>query len=1205
MSFSVGLRRRGGLLLAGVLAAAASLLPVGVANAQDTGEECAPLAVAGFGDPGAAVARGTLEPDEADCFTVTAEAGRHVLRLTGSYEMSATVDGLSGEPGCYAQRNTTGWCELPESRAYTVHITSRDFQAAPYEFAITSLDGTDGCHAADTAWDSPAVEITPATELQVDCSTIPGSAGERLDSFATSEAARRIVDPSGAEVCVRDDGDGCVLQGDGPFRVISYDDSPYTLRVGSLSDPRGCATVRAGSYGTAPAGSTTTNRCRMLSLPDAGRYAVGPADAAVDSEYWSVVYDADGRKLCPSGIAWCDLPSAEGSFMLLRDPYFDRAGTVLVPAAGTAGCEQAGAGTYRGEIGNPGEWDCLELSMGPGARIAAVRDYDAETEPNYEVIDGSGATVCYEENLRYGTCALTGAAPHKLISHGGLGEYGLWVARTDTPADCEPLPAGTFADGSPYATFTTGAGVFAGCGSIPAEHASREVLQFRAMSGTAVMSFSVIDGNGKQVCQHSGGTQGWTGCALTPGQAHTIVYQGRNSAASYQVTRRDITATAQGCATNPATAVGGPSTGGPIGDPGTLVCRKVTTADARDVLHLNARDSLGAANVVAFDSAGVGRCDANRSCAVTGSTSYQVLVTVPSYLKSPGSYRFDAMRIATEAGPVAECPRVPSISYGFGPLTGTLDEQHTAVCASLATDYNDRFNTDITDTAGGTEKAVPALYDESLDNGCYNSMPGGYQCYISEPFGSVASPSILVLGLPEKVSQTDYRADFLCTSEPCGTEKLTVKSVTPTTAAAGTKATVTVSGTALPDDAHVQLYSNGTTIVGTTVSISPDRTKLTGELDLTNAAAGSWSVSLVRPGYQYGLGSFEVTQAALVNVARPTLKGFAQVGTKLTAQPGTWPAGPTSYTYQWKANGTAISGATAATYTVPASLRGKSLSVAVTAHKAGWQSATAESAAAVVMTARRDHLVLDGYGDMLTLNTKGELTFHPATGKGGFATTGKVSGAGWATTVKAVPFGDVNGDRCNDVLVRSGDTLKVYKPACGKAVTPTTANTSLGTGWSKYNLFTSPGDLTSDGRADLLARQASTGDIYLFAATSDGKLAAGKKIRTGWAAYNLMAGAGDLNGDGHGDLLTRHTDGTLYWYAGLGNGQFKERVKIFSGWGGSYTSLVGPGDITGDGKADLVVRDKNGVLYRNNGDGKGSFSSKTQLVTGWTYVALF
>ncbi|MQY15809.1 hypothetical protein SRB5_60000 [Streptomyces sp. RB5] len=284
------------------------------------------------------------------------------------------------------------------------------------------------------------------------------------------------------------------------------------------------------------------------------------------------------------------------------------------------------------------------------------------------------------------------------------------------------------------------------------------------------------------------------------------------------------------------------------------------------------------------------------------------------------------------------------------------------------------------------------------------------------------------------------------------------------------------------------------------------------------------------------------------------------------------------------------------------------------------QPADGEGAAAVKsgtmtlsggLAVRHDHVAgevgwpADGIGDMLTLNTRGELTFHPADGKGKFSTYGKQSGGGWSTSVKAVPFGDVNNDRCSDVLVRSGDTLKVYKPGCGNAVKPTTANTSLGTGWSKYNLLTSPGDLTSDGRADLLARLSSTGDIYLFAGTSDGKLAAGKKIRTGWAAYNFIAGAGDLNGDGHGDLLTRHKDGTLYWYAGLGTGQFKERVKIFSGWGGSYTSLVGPGDITGDGKADLVVRDKNGVLYRNNGDGKGGFSSKTQLATGWTYVALF
>ncbi|MDG9706623.1 VCBS repeat-containing protein, partial [Streptomyces sp. DH37] len=84
------------------------------------------------------------------------------------------------------------------------------------------------------------------------------------------------------------------------------------------------------------------------------------------------------------------------------------------------------------------------------------------------------------------------------------------------------------------------------------------------------------------------------------------------------------------------------------------------------------------------------------------------------------------------------------------------------------------------------------------------------------------------------------------------------------------------------------------------------------------------------------------------------------------------------------------------------------------------------------------------------------------------------------------------------------------RPGCGKPLTPTTPYRTLGTGWGAYNILTSPGDLTGDGRADLLARQASTGDIHLFAAKSDGTLAAARKIRSAWTTYTKVVGVGDL-----------------------------------------------------------------------------------------------
>ncbi|MGW7262323.1 FG-GAP-like repeat-containing protein [Streptomyces sp. NPDC054842] len=243
----------------------------------------------------------------------------------------------------------------------------------------------------------------------------------------------------------------------------------------------------------------------------------------------------------------------------------------------------------------------------------------------------------------------------------------------------------------------------------------------------------------------------------------------------------------------------------------------------------------------------------------------------------------------------------------------------------------------------------------------------------------------------------------------------------------------------------------------------------------------------------------------------------------------------------------------------------------------------------------------DGTGDLLTLNSSGALTFQLGnTSTGAFS--GKVSGSGWATSVKAVPVGDLSGDRCNDVLVRySSGALRLYKPGCGKALTPSTSYTSLASsGWTQYDVLTSPGDVSGDGRPDLLARNSSTGAVYLFKGTSTGKLSARVKLYDDWKTYKKIVGAGDLNGDGFGDLLVQDKVNTLYRYNGKGDGTFSARAKVFSDWGSSYNAVVGAGDVTGDGRADLVSRDTSGNLYRNNGDGKGSFGGRVKIATGWS-----
>ncbi|MFE0176783.1 FG-GAP-like repeat-containing protein [Streptomyces sp. NPDC059002] len=245
----------------------------------------------------------------------------------------------------------------------------------------------------------------------------------------------------------------------------------------------------------------------------------------------------------------------------------------------------------------------------------------------------------------------------------------------------------------------------------------------------------------------------------------------------------------------------------------------------------------------------------------------------------------------------------------------------------------------------------------------------------------------------------------------------------------------------------------------------------------------------------------------------------------------------------------------------------------------------------------------DGRGDLYTVNSKGALTAHDF---GGGSHT-KASKAGWNTKYTYVPFGDLSGNGCNDLLVRNtAGTLHRYNGACSGPPAPGAAKVSLGGGWGAYNVLTSPGDLNGDGIPDLIARKAATGDMYVFRGTKAGKLTSGVRIGTNWKAYTHITGVGDVNGDGIGDVLARHKDGTLFRFEGGGDGKLKGRVTVFKGWGAPYTHVIGSGDVTGDGIPDLVVRDKKGDLYRNTGKGKGAFSGRTKIASGWlTYKGIF
>ena len=228
----------------------------------------------------------------------------------------------------------------------------------------------------------------------------------------------------------------------------------------------------------------------------------------------------------------------------------------------------------------------------------------------------------------------------------------------------------------------------------------------------------------------------------------------------------------------------------------------------------------------------------------------------------------------------------------------------------------------------------------------------------------------------------------------------------------------------------------------------------------------------------------------------------------------------------------------------------------------------------------------DGRPDLLSRTVSGELRFIG----GGLIAEGYARGRAitptWSSTVLTIGTGDLNGDGRADVLTTTADGSLYLRPGTGTA-DPLFGNpVKIGAGWGVYARLVATGDFNGDKRPDFLGIRPD-GTLWFYAGT--GKVGNGAegyapavKIGHGWNIYTAVAGVGDLNGDGRPDLVGVRADGTAWFYAGTGavrgtDEGYGVAQQIGSGWNGS-TYLIGPGDFSGDGKADLLTRTPDGYL---------------------------
>ncbi|MDQ3157499.1 MAG: fibronectin type III domain-containing protein [Actinomycetota bacterium] len=179
----------------------------------------------------------------------------------------------------------------------------------------------------------------------------------------------------------------------------------------------------------------------------------------------------------------------------------------------------------------------------------------------------------------------------------------------------------------------------------------------------------------------------------------------------------------------------------------------------------------------------------------------------------------------------------------------------------------------------------------------------------------------------------------------------------------------------------------------------------------------------------------EVAEGTISNTALPSISGALSVGSTLTAGNGEWTPSGTTYAYAWSADGTPIDGATSKTYDLTSAELGKTISVKVTASKAGYASETAASAST-------SEIAIEAIANTALPTISGT----PKVGSTLTADDGEWTPSGttysYAWSADGTPIDGATSKTLDLTAAEQGKTIKVAVTASKTDLTPVTANSA-------------------------------------------------------------------------------------------------------------------------------------------------------------------
>ncbi len=212
---------------------------------------------------------------------------------------------------------------------------------------------------------------------------------------------------------------------------------------------------------------------------------------------------------------------------------------------------------------------------------------------------------------------------------------------------------------------------------------------------------------------------------------------------------------------------------------------------------------------------------------------------------------------------------------------------------------------------------------------------------------------------------------------------------------------------------------------------------------------------------------------------------------------------------------------------------------------------------------------------------------------------GGVLGDALAAADSVEGSGDYDGDGVSDVLIRrpAQGRVEVWSLAAGAIAAIDTLAADPGADWR----IIGSGDHDGDGRSDILWRNARDGQLVLWRMLGRGSYQAlplAAPLPSDWEGV----GVADFDGDGTSDVLWRRQATGEIAVSRFHAGTIAETQILTIVGAAPNREVVGTGDLDGDGHADVLVRfiGATGLrLWRMNGTAVISRTKLATLGVGW------